>query len=140
MKSVSTALDAIFRGRARGALGGRRDNHRFDNRRRNAHDGRRLAIPASISGDRIGTATVKADGTGYKLLRINDRTLSAGCFVWSPNDRVLACESWDDTRPGRSGIYLLPSASGGTPCLYPKERTDTAIRRPSARTSYRSRT
>jgi Tol biopolymer transport system component len=80
-----------------------------------SHDGRRLAIPASISGDRIGTATVNADGTGYKLLRINDRTLNAGCLLWSRNDRTLACESWDETRAGRNGIYLLPSASGGTP-------------------------
>ena len=80
-----------------------------------SHDGRRLAIPASISGDRIGTATVNADGTGYKLLRINDRTLNAGCPVWSRNDRLLACESWDEKRAGRSGIYLLPSATGGTP-------------------------
>lgn len=78
-------------------------------------DGRRLAVPASISGERIGTATVNADGSGYKLLRINDRTLNAGCLVWSRNDRMLACESWDEKHAGRNGIYLLPSASGGTP-------------------------
>jgi Tol biopolymer transport system component len=79
-----------------------------------SHDGRRIAIPAGLPGDRIGTATINADGTGYRILRYNDRTLSVGCFVWSPNDRVLACEGFDEKRKGRNGIYLMP-AIGGTP-------------------------
>ena len=80
-----------------------------------SHDGRRIAVPAGIPGDRIGTATIDADGRGYKILRINDRTLSLGCVVWSRDDRMLACEGFDEKRSGRAGIYLLPSASGGTP-------------------------
>jgi hypothetical protein len=46
-----------------------------------SHDGRRIANPAGLPGDRIGTATINADGTGYRILRHNDRMLSAGCVV-----------------------------------------------------------
>ena len=80
-----------------------------------SHDGGRITVPATIAGDRLGTATLRADGTGYKVLRFADRTLSLGCSVWSPNDRILACEGWDERRAARQGIYTLPSATGGTP-------------------------
>jgi Tol biopolymer transport system component len=80
-----------------------------------SHDGGRITVAAALAGDRIGTATIRADGTGYKVLRLSDRTLNVGCPVWSRNDRILACEGWDETRAGRGGIYTLPSATGGTP-------------------------
>ncbi len=77
-----------------------------------SHDGRRIAIPAGLPGDRIGTATINADGSGYKTLGYNNPTLSLGCTVWSRNDRVLACEGFDEKRKGRNGIYLLPATGG----------------------------
>ena len=66
-----------------------------------SHDGRMLAIPASLPGDRLTTATVGADGRSYKPLPIEDPTLSVACAggAWSPDDTRLACESWDDSRP-----------------------------------------
>ncbi len=79
-----------------------------------SHDGRRIAIPASLPGDRIGTATINADGSSYRILRYDDRTLSLGCFVWLRGNRALACEGLDEKRTGRNGIYLLP-ATGDSP-------------------------
>jgi WD40-like Beta Propeller Repeat len=80
-----------------------------------SHDGTRVALPAGISGGRIGTATVSADGSHYKLLAIKDRTLQYGCFLWSPDARTLACDVWDDKHSGRSGVYTLSAADRGLP-------------------------
>jgi Tol biopolymer transport system component len=82
-----------------------------------SHDGRKLSIPASLPGDRLTTATVRADGRSYNLLPIKDPTLSVACAggAWSPDDTGLACESWDDSHPSRNGIYVRPSAAGGAP-------------------------
>jgi WD40-like Beta Propeller Repeat len=80
-----------------------------------SHDGRTLAIPASLPADRLTTATVGAGGQSYKVLPIKDRTLSVACAggAWSPDDTQLACESWDDSRPSRNGIYIRSSSAGG---------------------------
>ena len=84
-----------------------------------SHDGRRLAIPAGLPGpgDRLSTATVGTDGRSYKLLPIKDPTLSVACAggAWSPDDTQLACESWDDSRPSRNGIYIRSSSAGSAP-------------------------
>ena len=77
-----------------------------------SHDGRKLTIAAAISGDRIGTATVAADGRSYTVLRIKDPTLSVAGVAWSPDDTKLACESWDDSHPSRNGVYTLSSSDG----------------------------
>ena len=81
-----------------------------------SHDGRTLAIPANLPGDRLTTATVGADGRSYKLLPIEDPTLSVACAggAWSPDDTRLACESWDDSRPSRNGIYIRSSSAGSS--------------------------
>ena len=82
-----------------------------------SHDGRTLAIPAGLPGDRLTTATVGADGRSYKRLPIEDPTLSVACAggAWSPDDTRLACESWDDSRPSRNGIYIRSSSAGSSP-------------------------
>ena len=82
-----------------------------------SHDGRTLAIPAGLPGDRLTTATVGADGRSYKRLPIEDPTLSVACVggAWSPDDTRLACESWDDSRPSRNGIYIRSSSAGSSP-------------------------
>jgi len=79
-----------------------------------SQDGSQLAIPYGTDDGRIGTATIKADGTGYTQLPIDDPTLNIGCGTgsWSPDDRRLACEAWDDTSPMRNGIYVISSADG----------------------------
>jgi Tol biopolymer transport system component len=34
------------------------------------------------------------------------------CTIWSPGDRRLACEGWDDSHPTRAGIYMVRSTDG----------------------------
>ena len=84
-----------------------------------SHDGRTLAIPAGLPGDRLTTATVGADARSYKRLPIEDPTLSVACAggAWSPDDTQLACESWDDSRPSRNGIYIRSSSAGSSPSV-----------------------
>jgi TolB protein len=56
---------------------------------------------------------VNADGSGYNPLPIGDPTLNVGCGgAWSPSDARLACQGWDDSNPGRNGIYTLSPADG----------------------------
>ena len=78
-------------------------------------DGRRLALPRGTVDGRIGTATVRPDGSDYTPLPIHDPTLNIGCGTgsWSPDGRRLACESWDDADTTRNGIYVMSSRDGG---------------------------
>ena len=77
-------------------------------------DGRHLAVPRGLPDGRIGTATVRPDGTGYRPLPLPDATLNMGCGTgsWSPDQRNLTCESWDDTTTGRNGLYTISSTTG----------------------------
>jgi len=79
-----------------------------------SHDGSKLTVPYFTDDGRIGTATVNANGSGYTPLPLTDPTLNVACFdgIWSPNDATLACQSWDDSNPGRAGIYTISSADG----------------------------
>jgi hypothetical protein len=76
--------------------------------------GTRLTLPRLTSDGRIGTATVNADGSGYRPLPISDPTLNIGCGTgtWSPDGRWLFCEAWDDSNPARNGIYKMRAANG----------------------------
>jgi Tol biopolymer transport system component len=78
-------------------------------------DGTQLALPGLTPDGRISTATVNADGSGYKSLPIHDPTLNIGCGPgsWSPDGRWLYCEAWDDTNPSRDGIYKMRASDGG---------------------------
>lgn len=75
-------------------------------------DGNKLTIARLTEDGRIGTATVNADGSGYTPLPIDDPTLNLGCPVWSPDGTRLACEGWDESNPGRRGIYTISSSDG----------------------------
>jgi Tol biopolymer transport system component len=77
-------------------------------------DGGKLAIPYLLNDGRIGPAIINADGTGYTPFPIGDQTLNIGCGTgsWSPDGRLLACETWDDSNPARNGIYTISSADG----------------------------
>jgi Tol biopolymer transport system component len=76
-----------------------------------SHSGGLLAV--TFGGKRIGTATVDANGRAFKRLPIRKANLNSGCGgAWSPNDRRLACESWNDNKPSLDGIYTFSSANG----------------------------
>jgi dipeptidyl aminopeptidase/acylaminoacyl peptidase len=76
--------------------------------------GNKLVVPYGTDDGRIGTATVNADGSGYTPFPIGDPTLNVGCGTgsWSPDGKLLACESWDDSNPARNGIYTISASDG----------------------------
>jgi Tol biopolymer transport system component len=78
-----------------------------------SHRGDRLLLSASgTSAGRITTAHVKADGSDYRVLPL-DSSLNLGPGAWSPDDRRMAFEGWDDSNPSRNGIYTADAADGG---------------------------
>lgn len=72
-----------------------------------------IAVMTVLPDDRIGTAIIKPDGTIKRVLKIPDASLNLVCTVWSPDDKRLACEGFDETNPLRSGIYSVRSSDGG---------------------------
>ena len=53
------------------------------------------------------------DGTVERVFDIPDGSLNLACTVWSPDDKRLACEGWDDADASRNGIYTVRSSDGG---------------------------
>jgi TolB protein len=78
-----------------------------------SRSGDRIAVTRVLADDRIGTAILAPDGTVERLLDIPDDSLNLACTVWSPDDKRLACEGWDEQEPSRSGIYTVRSSDGG---------------------------
>ncbi len=72
-----------------------------------------IAVMTVLADDRIGTAIIKPDGTVERVLKIPDASLNLVCTVWSPDDKRLACEGFDETHPLRNGIYTVNSSDGG---------------------------
>jgi TolB protein len=70
-----------------------------------APDGSAILMPASAPGSRITTATMAPDGSAYRVLPLNDPTLSLGPGAWSPDSSRIALEGWDDKHAGREGLY-----------------------------------
>lgn len=77
-----------------------------------SHSGDLIAVMTILKDDRIGTAIIKPDGTVVRTLPIPDPTLNLVCANWSPDDKRLACEAWDETKPGRVGIYTVRASDG----------------------------
>ena len=75
-------------------------------------DGTRLIFPALAEDGRVTTASIAADGSGFVLFDLPDPTLNVACWGWSPDGTRLACESWDETQPDRSGVYTVSSTDG----------------------------
>ena len=76
-------------------------------------DGARILIPEDTADGRITTATINSDGTGHTALPLPGRSLNLGPGAWSPDGSRIAFEGWDETNPGRNGIYTADSHDGG---------------------------
>lgn len=75
-----------------------------------APDSTQIAVDGGADG---GFATiVGADGSNPRVLKLTDRTLGLGVAAWSPDGVRFAGEGWDDTKPGREGIYLVNASDG----------------------------
>ena len=77
-----------------------------------SRSGKDIAVMTVMPDERIGTAVIAADGAVERVLDIPDETLNLVCTVWSPDDRRLACQGWDETKPERGGIYTVRSSDG----------------------------
>src|SRR5271166_420212 len=76
--------------------------------------GARILVCVADPGGLVRPATVRPDGSGFRLLENPDRSLNLGCWAWSPNGARLACEGWDDANPNRpAGVFTVRSADGG---------------------------
>ncbi len=79
-----------------------------------SHKSDRLLLAASPSQSTlISTATMRADGSDYRVLPLDSPGLNLGPGIWSPDDSRIAFEGWDDSNPSRNGIYTADSAEGG---------------------------
>jgi len=66
-------------------------------------DGRHIAVSTSQVDPTYFETVMNADGTDVHDLIRPDPTLSLSCTAWSPDNALLACEGWDDTKLGREG-------------------------------------
>lgn len=76
-------------------------------------DGRHILIAASAPDGRVTTAIIGPDGSGERVLPLPPGTLQLGPGAWSPDSKRIAFEGWDDSKPGRQGIYYGPASGGG---------------------------
>lgn len=78
-------------------------------------DGTSILITESApDGNRITTGIINPDGSLVRKIILPDDTLNLGCTqAWSTRTGRLACEGWDDTIPGRNGIYTIRASDGG---------------------------
>ena len=77
-----------------------------------SRSGNEIAVMTLLPDERVGTAIIEPDGTVARTLEIADKSLNVVCVVWSPDDKRLACEGWDDADPSRRGIYTVRSSHG----------------------------
>jgi WD40 repeat protein len=86
-------------------------------------DGQQLAVyvvgsgsaptPSHPNDGLVTGGLVNADGTGFHAFDSPDPTLNVACFEWSPDGDRLACEGFDETDPGRDGVYTVRATDGG---------------------------
>ncbi|MDQ3858702.1 MAG: hypothetical protein M3327_09700 [Actinomycetota bacterium] len=68
--------------------------------------GKRILFAAPAPGERVTTATMSANGTGYKEIRLPDATTNLGPGAWSPDGKQIAFQLWDTENDRRDGIYI----------------------------------
>ena len=78
-----------------------------------SRSGKHIAVSTVLADDRIGTAILSPDGTVDRVFKIPEDGLNLACTVWSPDDKRLACEGWDELNPSRNGLYTVRSSDGG---------------------------
>ena len=72
-----------------------------------------IAIPTQLADGRVGTAIIDVTGKVVRVLEIASKGLNLPCTKWSPDDKRLACEGWDESDATRTGIYTVRSKDGG---------------------------
>ena len=67
-------------------------------------DGKRITTPGAV---------MNGDGTGFRRLTSPTGQLNLFCGVWSPDQKSIVAEGWNDTDPSQTGLWSLRSADGG---------------------------
>ncbi|MGH2692015.1 MAG: hypothetical protein ACRDHM_05885 [Actinomycetota bacterium] len=77
-----------------------------------SRDGSRIAVVTILDDELPGTMILEADGTVDHVLEVPDTGLRLVCTVWSPDDKRLACEGFDDADPAKNGLYTVALDGG----------------------------
>jgi Tol biopolymer transport system component len=75
--------------------------------------GTRVLFSVSTPDGRITTGTMKPDRSGFRKIRLPDKTINLGPGAWSPDGKRIAFQVWDDQHPRRRGIYIGRASDGG---------------------------
>ena len=78
-----------------------------------SHDESMLLFAGFTDDDRITVAVEPIEGGTPRLLPLPGRTLNLGPGAWSPDGKRIAVQGWDETDPGKDGMYLVDSDDGG---------------------------
>jgi Tol biopolymer transport system component len=73
-------------------------------------DGTRIATCGGP--DQAATAIIDPDTGTYRELPMSDPDLLTFCYIWTPDAKRLACESFSDSDPNRNGIYTVRTSDG----------------------------
>jgi hypothetical protein len=74
-------------------------------------DGSRIAACGTPTFD-DGATIIDPDTGSYRAIPGPDPDLNTACYVWAPDAKRLACESWSDSDPSRNGIYTIRVSDG----------------------------
>ena len=65
-------------------------------------------LPTPVTG-----GTLAIDGSGFVRLPLRDPSLNLVPQAWSPDGTRIAFEGWDNSQPGRTGVYTARAIDGG---------------------------
>jgi Tol biopolymer transport system component len=82
-------------------------------------DGTRIAACGTPISGGDGATIIDPDTGSYREIPGPDPDLTTACYIWSPDAKRLACESWSDSDTGegnidptRNGIYTIRTSDG----------------------------
>jgi Tol biopolymer transport system component len=77
-------------------------------------DGTRIATCGTHSFGELSGATIIDPDTGSyrELPGPGEPDLATACYLWTPDAKRLACDSWSDHHPRRNGIYTIRTSDG----------------------------
>jgi Tol biopolymer transport system component len=78
-------------------------------------DGSRIATcgtTGATGAEGDGATIIDPDTGSYRVIPGPDPDLTTACYLWTPDAKRLACESWSDSDPTRNGIYTIRTSDG----------------------------
>lgn len=72
-----------------------------------------LVMPGGDTTPPVTGGTINLNGGHFQRLKLTDPTLNLIPQAWSPDGSRIAFEGWDDSDPGRTGVYTARASDGG---------------------------